>query len=493
MLENPKLTACSVKGRPFSYFAGREKICRMVVSLAIVALDYVACVAAACTAYLMRADVFPLYYGQFVVPNVYIYLIIPVSFMLFLHFDRLSFQRLYFWQQAERLFKASIYALLLLVVVLYFSGFAKVVSRVFIGLVGVFGFTYLLVGRYLLKKVIVAVGLLQVPTILIGGGKTAELLLAAFRHNNGAGYKIVGLIEDNPRESSVARQYPVLGSFAEAEEIICRLGIKNVLIAAPGLERQALLNLVYRVQPHVDHLTFVPDLFGVPVASLEMETLFNEKMVLLKIKNNLAQLHNRVRKVLFDCVCSLLGLLIVMPLMAIISLLIYIDSPGPVIFAHYRVGRGGRMFPCYKFRTMRQDAAEVLKKYLAENDAARAEWQQDFKLRHDPRITRVGNFLRRTSLDELPQFLNVLKGEMSLVGPRPIIEEEVVKYGEYINDYYLVRPGITGIWQVSGRNDIDYAERVQMDSWYVRNWNLWMDIVIIIKTIKVVFLRKGAY
>lgn len=493
MLEKQECTDYQVKNQFLSSIFSKGKISRVIIAGAVLVLDYIAIVAAVCTAYLMRASVVPLYHENFNVPEVYIYIIIPAAFLLFLHFDLLYFHRLYFWQQAERLFKVSIYAILVVVVFLYFSGSAKYTSRIFIGLVWILGFVYLLMGRYLLKKIIVSVGLFQVPTVLIGGGKTAELLLNAFQHSSGSRYKIVGLIEDNPEKSSVADQYPVLGAFADADRAILKAGVKNVLIAAPGLSREALVNLVYRIQPHVDNITFVPNLFGVPVESLQMETLFEEKTVLLKIRNNLAQIHNRVLKILFDSVCSLLGLIVVVPVMIVISLLIYIDSPGPVIFSHYRVGREGKLFPCYKFRTMVVDAQRVLENYLTENEAARKEWEQDFKLRDDPRITKVGKFLRKTSLDELPQFLNVLKGEMSLVGPRPIIQKEIVRYGDYINDYYLVRPGITGIWQVSGRNDIDYPQRVKMDSWYTRNWSLWIDIVILIKTVKIVLGQKGAY
>lgn len=131
---------------------------------------------------------------------------------------------------------------------------------------------------------------------------------------------------------------------------------------------------------------------------------------------------------------------------------------------------------------------------MLENDpVSKAEWERDFKLKNDPRITKSGAFLRKTSLDELPQIFNVLKGEMSLVGPRPVIKEELERYGEYVDDYLMVKPGITGMWQVSGRSDIDYTERVLLDSWYVRNWSVWIDIVMLVKTFKVVLLRKGAY
>ena len=158
-----------------------------------------------------------------------------------------------------------------------------------------------------------------------------------------------------------------------------------------------------------------------------------------------------------------------------------------------RVGKDGKEFPCYKFRSMCVDAKEKLEELLKNDPEARAEWERDFKLKHDPRITKSGAFLRKTSLDELPQIFNVLKGEMSLVGPRPIIKAEMERYGNYINDYLMVKPGITGMWQCSGRNDIDYTERVHMDSWYVRNWSVWLDIMLLWRTFKAVFAKKGAY
>jgi len=493
MLDERAYTAVKYKDTSISNIILWERTRSWFVSLILVAVDYIAVLSAVWTAYLIRGKVIPLFYQDFSVPGVYIFIVIPVSFLFFLHFDRLSIRKLYFWQQAERLFKASVYAMLLVLVILYFNGPTQQISRIFMLLVWMFSFAYLAIGRYGLKCIVTAVDALQVPTVIIGAGKTAELLIESFQQNMGSGYKIVGLIEDDPKASVIFQQYPIIGTFAQAEDVVRRAGVRNVLIAAPGLPRAELLNLVYRLQPHVDNITFVPDLFGVPVGSMELETLFNEKTVLLKIRNNLAQVHNRIFKWVFDCVCSLVGIIVVMPLFLLISIFIYFDSPGPVVFAHRRVGHKGEMFPCYKFRTMVKDSPEVLEEYLANHPDAREEWARDFKLKDDPRVTKIGRFLRKTSLDELPQFFNVIKGEMSLVGPRPIVQAEVERYGEYINDYYLVRPGITGMWQVSGRNEIDYPDRVKLDSWYVRNWSMWMDIVILMKTVKVVFSGKGAY
>ena len=202
---------------------------------------------------------------------------------------------------------------------------------------------------------------------------------------------------------------------------------------------------------------------------------------------------DEISKIIFDFILTLAGTICVSPLLVYIAYRIKKDDPGPVIFKHMRVGKNGKQFPCYKFRSMCVDAKQMLEKHLKENPEARIEWERDFKLKNDPRVTPIGEFLRRTSLDELPQIFNVLKGEMSLVGPRPIVKEEVPRYGKHIKKYYSVKPGITGLWQVSGRSDISYPERVALDVEYVVNRNLLKEIKILINTFDVVFRKKGAY
>ena len=201
-----------------------------------------------------------------------------------------------------------------------------------------------------------------------------------------------------------------------------------------------------------------------------------------------------VVKTAFDYILTLVGAVFISPLLVYIAYRIKKEDPGPVFFAHTRIGKDGKPFPCFKFRSMVVNSQEMLQKYLAENPAAREEWERDFKLKDDPRVTPIGKFLRSTSLDELPQIFNVLRGEMSLVGPRPVIQEELDKYyGETAKLYCTVKPGITGLWQVSGRSDIGYDERVALDATYIKYRSMWGDIVILWKTIGVVLMKKGAY
>jgi lipopolysaccharide/colanic/teichoic acid biosynthesis glycosyltransferase len=190
---------------------------------------------------------------------------------------------------------------------------------------------------------------------------------------------------------------------------------------------------------------------------------------------------------------AVVAVIFLAPVMVTVALAVFLQDGGPVVFAHRRIGRGGRYFYCLKFRSMAIDAEQRLAELLANDPVARAEWEKDHKLRNDPRVTRLGAFLRKTSLDELPQLFNVLRGEMSLVGPRPIVDAEIPKYGRRFVSYCAVKPGITGLWQVSGRNDTSYRSRVAMDCLYAKQRNVLMDGFIIAATVPAVLMRRGSY
>lgn len=198
-------------------------------------------------------------------------------------------------------------------------------------------------------------------------------------------------------------------------------------------------------------------------------------------------------KFVLDYILAFLGIIILSPIYLYIAYKIKNEDGGKVIYAYDCIGKNGKIFKCYKFRSMIENSQEVLKKYLEDNVEARSEWETFYKLKNDPRITKIGAKLRKNSLDELPQLFNVLKGDMSLVGPRQIVKAEIVKFGKYIELYYSVKPGITGYWQVSGRNEVDYKTRVEMTVWYINNWSLIMDFKILLKTIEVVLKKTGAY
>ncbi|MBR3456628.1 MAG: undecaprenyl-phosphate galactose phosphotransferase WbaP, partial [Selenomonadaceae bacterium] len=456
-------------------------------------LDYAMIVSAEMLAYGLRRFWLPNANPDFYIPAVYLYIIVPTIFLCFLKSTDAHMRSIPFWRMAQNVFWAVFYSILTITMLMYFGKVGEVVSRLFVGMTGCFSFLFILVARYFFKQYINRQKLFQVPVLFIGAGRTAKLLLDAFDNDTGFGYRVIGFIEDRPEKSPIADRVRILGRFSNIERVIQMTGVQNVIITVPGLSASEQVAMVNRIQPLVKNVSFVPDLIGTPVGALDIETLVDSKLMLLRVRNNLARWYNRLAKRVFDILVSFCGMVFVLPLGLFLAIAIYIDSPGPIVFAHRRIGQHGKEFPCYKFRSMVPDADTALKKYLEEHPEAREEWERDFKLKDDPRVTRVGRILRKTSLDELPQLLNVLKGEMSLVGPRPIVQAEIVKYGDLFHDFCLVPPGITGMWQVNGRSDTTYEERVQMDSWYVRNWSVWIDIVYLLKTFKVVFSGKGAY
>ncbi|MEY7792685.1 exopolysaccharide biosynthesis polyprenyl glycosylphosphotransferase, partial [Klebsiella pneumoniae] len=226
--------------------------------------------------------------------------------------------------------------------------------------------------------------------------------------------------------------------------------------------------------------------------STDMSFIFSHEVMIFRVQQNLAKWSSRILKRAFDIFGALAIIIVLSPLLLYISRKVKKDG-GPAIYGHERIGKGGVPFKCLKFRSMVINSKEVLTALLESDPESKKEWDETFKLKNDPRITKIGGVLRRTSLDELPQLFNVLKGEMSLVGPRPIITAELERYNEEVEYYLLSKPGMTGLWQVSGRSDVDYETRVYLDAWYVKNWSMWNDIAILFKTISVVLRKDGAY
>ena len=423
----------------------------------------------------------------------YIYGWVPLLFLIFLGQSRSYRQMKPVVDTMRDIFQSVFAGWIASIILIYFLKASNLSSRLFIILFGLFVLINVCLIRYGVLKFLKRRNIFYESIILIGAGLTAEKLIKFWREDLGYRYEILGLIDDHPISERLPREFPILGGFDEARRVIRAARVQTVVIAAPGLDKEKLQALISEIQPHVKNISFVPDLIGTPMSSAEISILFSEKVLMLNLRNNLSSPYNRALKRIFDLILTIFGGLIISPVLLAIALAVAVENRGRVIFAHKRVGAAGKKFPCYKFQTMVPDAEAKLKKYLAENPEAQREWNETFKLTNDPRVTKLGNFLRRTSLDELPQLWNVIRGEMSLVGPRPIVQAEVPRYGKNIREYYMVLPGITGMWQVSGRSDTTYPERVAMDTWYVRNWSVWIDLMYLFKTVKAVFSGKGAY
>ncbi len=329
------------------------------------------------------------------------------------------------------------------------------------------------------------------PVMVLGAGKTGELVIRTLKHRPGLGLKPVVVLDDDPRKQGYLHGVPVMGGIKHAPRLTRQLRVSYAILAMPGVSPGRLLEMLETYGRTFDHLLVIPDLFG--FASLWVAPMDLGGMLALDVRQQLLLPLPRLTKNCIDLLLTIVIGSLSLPLLLLIMLAIKLDSAGPIFYTHKRLGQNGRMFEAIKFRTMAHNAEQLLEYHFQQRPDLREIWQQEQKLRQDPRLTRVGKLLRRTSLDELPQLWNVLRGEMSLVGPRPIITEEIYRYEEKYTLYTKVKPGLTGLWQVSGRNNISYEERVNLDAYYVRNWSVWLDLYILLRTVWVVITAEGAY
>lgn len=347
--------------------------------------------------------------------------------------------------------------------------------------------------RVLIKKYLAFMGYWQRPCIIIGCGDNALEAYQAISSEKLLGMDVKAFISpDADRDNCVVEStiVPVISMDDFWQECTHYTKIYIALEHNDGSLVQSWLRTLS--SRGVRDVSVIPSLRGIPLYGMEVSHFFSHEVMILRLRNNLAAMPSRFLKRVFDVVVSSLLLVLLSPLFVYIASKIKKDG-GAITYGHERIGFKGKTFSCLKFRSMVSNSQEVLEKLLASDAAVKEEWEKDFKLKNDPRITPIGHFLRKTSLDELPQLWNVLKGEMSLVGPRPVVADELERYQEDVEYYLMVKPGMTGLWQVSGRSDTDYATRVYFDSWYVKNWSLWYDIAILFKTARVVIKHDGAY
>ena len=315
--------------------------------------------------------------------------------------------------------------------------------------------------------------------VIIGTNRTAEVLARELKTSE-RGYRILGFISSDRKKKG-------LGSIKDLRQVLELLRPDEIIDADPKLSDAQKLEMITAAEDFQADFRFTSDLSA--LATTKVDTAAVAGIPLMTLRHTPLEGWGRVAKRLMDLAGSLVALPFIALLFPFIALAIKLDSRGPVIFRQTRVGKGGREFAYYKFRSMVVDAERRRAALEAKNEAS----GPVFKMKRDPRITRVGSFLRRTSLDELPQFLNVLKGDMSLVGPRPPLPSEVAKYTREQRRRLTIKPGITGPWQVSGRSDVDFEEWVKLDVYYIQNWSILLDITILLKTVAAVVSRRGAY
>ena len=325
------------------------------------------------------------------------------------------------------------------------------------------------------------------PAVIFGAGRAGERILKTMREDPTLSLKPVALVDARSLKMEIDG-VPVFRDLDHSTTLIPAGRHAYAVFAAEDLPAAQLGAIVERYRGSFSHILVIPELTG--MASLWVNPKNIGGMLGLEISQN--RIHDRAKRAL-DLFLTALFAVFAGPACVLLCLWIRLDSPGPALYSQKRIGVHGRPFRAWKFRSMVANSQEMLARHLETDPDALKEWKRTQKLKNDPRVTRAGRFLRKSSLDELPQIWNVLRGEMSFVGPRPIVENEIHHYGDSFDLYKRVRGGITGLWQVSGRSDTTYTERVLLDSFYARNWSVWLDLCILFRTFSVVLFGKGAY
>jgi exopolysaccharide biosynthesis polyprenyl glycosylphosphotransferase len=394
----------------------------------------------------------------------------------------------------SRLFRATTTGILLVVI----AGFLEpemILARGWLLLAWVLIFLLTAGGRFALRRVVYSLrrqGLFLTPAIVIGANDEGRSLAIQLQRWHTSGLQVLGFADDEAAAGSelppMGNGLPVLGPISELEQIVEQYRVQEIIVATSALSRLEMLRIFrqYGMDERVN-LRLSSGLFEIITTGLQVKEVAYVPLVHVN-KVRLTGV-DRTLKFLLDYAIAIPALIFLAPVLGLIALAIKLDSPGPAVYRRRVMGVNGKQFDAYKFRTMHINGDDILAQY----PELRRQLARDHKLKWDPRVTRMGETLRKLSLDELPQLFNVLRRQMSLVGPRMVAPEEMEKYDKWGMNLLTVLPGITGLWQVSGRSDLSYEERVRLDMQYVRNWSIWLDLQIVLQTISVVWSRKGAY
>jgi Undecaprenyl-phosphate galactose phosphotransferase WbaP len=381
-----------------------------------------------------------------------------------------------------------VFLALLFTVFLRKSG-AEYSRRIFL-VIWALGTPAVLSGRAIVRKFLGQKSWWQVPVIVLGSNAAVQEVARSLKES-GRGLRVTGVLLENPVTAWDDGLSPILGSLSDAPLVNARGCARYAILAMPNRPHEELRQIIQDYCKSFHRILLVTDLPGVCCLGISAREIGGQ--VGLEIPQRLCFVAPKVIKRCLDIVVSAALLVMLVPLLLLIAISIKLTSEGGIFFGHLRYGRDGKIFRALKFRTMVTDADRILEEHLQRHPEHMLEWQRDHKLKRDPRMTRVGGWLRRYSLDELPQLVNILLGHMSLVGPRPIVHSEIARYANSYGLYTRVPPGLTGLWQVSGRNNTTYKERVAFDEYYIRNWSVWMDMYILARTFQAVLHADGAY
>jgi exopolysaccharide biosynthesis polyprenyl glycosylphosphotransferase len=394
---------------------------------------------------------------EFYITNLYW---LPIFVVILLYFQGIYTNRFSFFEESYRIFRVLTIGLLsILAFALIYNVYA--ISRYMILVFWIFGSLFLTLQKYIFKRLIFKKGYFLRKVYIINSHQNYDFVKRIISDNIYLGYKIVN--DENLAD--------------------------DVILLNPAMDLKEISKLFKKYK----NVKFAFAESGIPLLNVQIENIFTQPLSFVSVRNNLLSKNMLITKRIFDIVFSIFLIFLFSPIIVIAAILIKLTSKGPIFYVQKRPGRFGRMIKIYKFRTMYLDADKKLEEILKNNEELREEFMKYRKLKNDPRITPLGRFLRRFSIDEIPQLFNVLKGDMSIVGPRPYQIDEIEHMGEYKDIVLSVRPGLTGLWQISGRSDLSFQAKLKIETWYVLNWNLWLDLFIIIRTIPAVISGKGAY
>jgi len=468
---------------------------RLIITCILVIGDTLALGAAFLAAYYIRFELMP-YLSIYSIRQ---YTILTVGIVLPLLWFFFAINQLYNThtlfgglEEYSRIFNSISSGLLLFIVYGFLTREETIFSRGWLILSWFFAVIFAIGFRFSFRRVIYALrrkGYLLSPTLIIGANNEGIALARQLQQWSTSGLYLTGFIDTKlPMNHLVLNGYSVVGNLDDLERLIGSDKIEEVVVAPTAISREQLLEIYQIVGPLPDvSLRLSSGLFEIISSSLQVKEIASVPLVVVN-KTRVTGLEATL-KFLTDYILSIILLLIIWPFLLFIAIAIKFDSPGPIIYRRRVMGVHGQEFDAFKFRTMDSESESI----LAMHPELRQILQQEHKLKEDPRITRFGKFLRKFSLDELPQIFNVLLGQMSLVGPRMISPPEMDKYGKWGLNLLIVKPGITGLWQISGRSDLSYEERVELDMRYIRNWSIWLDLYLILATIPAVIRKKGAY
>jgi Undecaprenyl-phosphate galactose phosphotransferase WbaP len=397
-------------------------------------------------------------------------------------------------EEFRSILRASSISFLVLIGSTYFLREGILSSRIVIALAWLLTIGFVPISRRLVRGWCARQSWWGIPTVIMGEQNAAIMMLELLTGHPRVGLRPVALLLDEALSdtSTIESARSVFcGDISNAKRFGEEYGDCYAVLAMPRTGSDRIKEIFSQHAENYRHVLVIPDLFGMKSISVSAKDICG--VLALEVGQTLSSLLPRLLKRSFDLALSLGVAVLISPMIFILCIAVRLSSTGPIFYGQTRIGKNKKPFNIWKFRSMVVDADAVLSAHLAEDAALREEWERDHKLKKDPRVTWVGRWLRKTSLDELPQIWNVICGDMSLVGPRPIVQCEVEKYGQTFIQYLRVTPGVTGLWQISGRNDTTYELRTRIDDYYVRNWSLSLDIYILIRTFKTICLSEGAY